>query len=35
MKIGVYRQIHRVLEPGGRMTVAGICLERPVPADAL
>ena len=34
-KIGVYRQIHRVLKPGGRMTVADICLERPVPEDAL
>ena len=34
-KIGVYRQIFRVLKPGGRMTVADICLERPVPEDAL
>ena len=34
-KIGVYRQIFRVLKPGGRMTVADICLERPVPEEAL
>ena len=34
-KIGVYRQINRVLKPGGRMTVADICLERPVPEEAL
>ena len=34
-KIGVYRQIFRVLRPGGRMTVADICLERPVPEEVL
>ena len=34
-KIGVYRQIFRVLKPGGRMTVADICLERSVPEEAL
>jgi len=34
-KVGVYRQISRVLRPGGRMTVADICLERPVPEEAL
>jgi arsenite methyltransferase len=34
-KHGVYRQIFRVLRPGGRMTVADICLERPVPEEAL
>ena len=34
-KLGVYRQISRVLRSGGRMTVADICLERPVPEEAL
>jgi SAM-dependent methyltransferase len=34
-KLGVYRQIARVLRPGGSMTVADICLERPVPEEAL
>ena len=34
-KLGVYRQIFRALRPGGRMTVADICLERPVPEEAL
>lgn len=34
-KLGVYRQIFRVLRPGGLMTLADICLERPVPEAAL
>ena len=30
-KLGVYRQIFRVLRPGGRMTVADICLSARYP----
>ena len=34
-KLGVYRQIARILRPGGRMTIADICVEKPVPQEAL
>jgi arsenite methyltransferase len=34
-KFGVYKEIHRVLKPGGRMTIADICVEKPVPEGAL
>lgn len=34
-KLGVYKEIHRVLKPGGRMTIADICVEKPVPEGAL
>ena len=34
-KLGVYREIHRILKPGGRMMIADICVEKPVPESAL
>ncbi len=34
-KLGAYRQIARALQPGGRVQVADICVERPVPESAL
>jgi arsenite methyltransferase len=34
-KVGAYREVHRVLKPGGRLRVADICVERPVPEAAL
>ena len=34
-KLGVYQEIRRVLRPGGRMTIADICVEKPVPQSAL
>jgi ubiquinone/menaquinone biosynthesis C-methylase UbiE len=34
-KLRVYREIRRVLKPGGRMIIADICVERPVPEIAL
>ena len=34
-KLGVYKEIHRILKPGGRMTIADICVEKPVPDGAL
>ena len=34
-KLRVYREIRRVLKPGGRMIIADICVERPVPESAL
>lgn len=33
-KAAAYREIHRVLRPGGRVQVADICVERPVPEGA-
>jgi arsenite methyltransferase len=34
-KLGVYREVARLLRPGGRMMIADICIERPVPQEAL
>jgi ubiquinone/menaquinone biosynthesis C-methylase UbiE len=34
-KVGIYREIARMLRPGGRMMVADICIEKPVPQEAL
>lgn len=34
-KLGVYGEVARMLRPGGRMMVADICIEKPVPEDAL
>lgn len=34
-KMRVYKEIHRVLKPGGRMVIADICVEKPVPESAL
>jgi arsenite methyltransferase len=34
-KLGVYKEVYRILKPGGRMTIADICVEKPVPEGAL
>lgn len=34
-KLRVYREVHRVLTAGGRLTIADICVDRPVPESAL
>ena len=34
-KLGAYREIARVLKPNGRVQIADICVERPVPESAL
>jgi SAM-dependent methyltransferase len=34
-KLGAYKEIARVLKPGGRVQVADICVEKPVPESAL
>jgi arsenite methyltransferase len=34
-KLGAYREVARVLKPGGRAQIADICVEKPVPESAL
>ncbi len=34
-KVGAYQEIVRVLKPGGRVQVADICVERPVPEPGI
>lgn len=34
-KLGAYKQIFRALKPGGRIQIADICVDRPVPEGAL
>jgi SAM-dependent methyltransferase len=34
-KLGVYKEVHRILKPGGRMMIADICVQKPVSVGAL
>jgi ubiquinone/menaquinone biosynthesis C-methylase UbiE len=34
-KLGAYREIFRILKPGGRMMIADICVQKPLPESAI
>jgi SAM-dependent methyltransferase len=34
-KLGVCREVARILRPGGRMMIADICIDKPIPESAL
>lgn len=34
-KLAVYKGIHRVLKPGGRLQIADVVVQKPLPADAV
>ncbi len=34
-KLGAYKQVFRALKPGGRIQIADICVDRPVPEGAM